>query len=75
MKRQALIEQALGKMKQLPDSKILEINDFVDFLTSKMEDEMLLDNIQRLSSESTSFDFLNEEEDLYKVSDLKEHYK
>lgn len=75
MKRQALIEQALGKMKQLPDSKIQEINDFVDFLTSKMEDEMLLDNIQRLSSESTSFDFLNEEEDLYKVSDLKEHYK
>lgn len=75
MRRQELIEKAVLKIKQLPDNKIEEINDFVDFLITKIDDQIIMDNIQQLSSESTSFDFLNEEEDLYNVSDLKEYYK
>jgi hypothetical protein len=35
----------------------------------------ILDNIQKLTSESKSFDFLNDEENLYDENDLKERYK
>lgn len=75
MKKEQLIEQAANKMSQLPETKIQEVSDFVDFLFSKIDNQILLDNAQQLSSESTSFDFLKEEEDLYSVSDLKDRYK
>ncbi|MBZ9779459.1 MULTISPECIES: hypothetical protein [Psychroflexus] len=75
MKKEQLIEQAAHKMSQLPEAKIQEVSDFVDFLFSKIDNQILLDNAQQLSSESTSFDFLKEEEDLYSVSDLKDRYK
>lgn len=75
MNRQLLIDNAVNKIRQLPDTKIKEINDFADFLLSKIDDKIILDNIQKLASESKSFDFLNDEEDLYDENDLKERYK
>jgi len=75
MDRQLLIDDAVDKIRQLPDTKIQEINDFADFLLSKIDDRIISENIQKLSSESKSFDFLKDEEDLYDVNDLKERYK
>jgi len=75
MNRQALINTTLEKIKQLPDNKIMEINEFVDFLLSRIEDKILVEGIQNLVSNSKSFDYLNEEENLYSVNDLKEKYK
>ncbi len=74
MNRQILIDRAEKKIRQLPDNKLKEINDFVDFLLSKMDDKLILENLQKLSSESKSFDFLKDEEDLYDVNDLKVKY-
>jgi len=75
MSRQILIDNTVRKLSKLPDSKIKEINDFADFLISKMDDNIILQNIKQLTSDSKSFDFLKDEEDLYDEGDLKEKYK
>ncbi len=75
MNRQVLIDNAVNKIRQLPDTKIQEINDFAEFLLSKIDDRIMSENIQKLTSDSKAFDFLKDEEDLYDVNDLKERYK
>lgn len=75
MDRNDLIENTMLKIRQLPDFKIKEINDFADFLLQKIEDQILQEGIQELASKSKVFSYLNEEEDLYSVNDLKERYK
>jgi len=75
MNRQVLIDNIINKIRQLPDMKIIEINDFTDFLLSKIDDKIIQEGIQKLISDSKSFDYLNAEEDLYTVNDLKERYK
>ncbi|RRO25617.1 hypothetical protein [Flavobacteriaceae bacterium 14752] len=74
MNRQLLIEDAVKKINKLPDVKLQEINDFVDFLLRKIDDKIILENIQDITSKSNSYNFLNEEEELYDESDLKEKF-
>jgi hypothetical protein len=50
MNRQVLIDKTVNKIRQLPDTKIQEINDFAEFLLSKIDDRIILENIQKLSS-------------------------
>ena len=52
-----------------------EINDFVDFLLSRIDDHIIKDGVEKLNSESKSFYYLRDDEDLYTVNDLKERYK
>jgi len=75
MNRQVLIASTIDKIRQLPDVKIKEINDFADFLLSKIDDKIILEGIQKMVSDSKAFDYLEEEENLYTVEDLKERYK
>jgi len=75
MDRQVLIDNAVNKISQLPDTKIQEITDFAEFLLSKIDDRIISENIQKLSSDSKSFEYLKDEDDLYDVNDLKERYK
>ena len=75
MNKEELIDKAVEKINRLPDNKIQEVIDFIDFLLAKIDNQVMVDNAQRLASESSSFDFLEEEENLYSISDLKEHYK
>lgn len=75
MDRKALIENTINKIRQLPDVKIKEINDFADFLLSKIDDRIIREGIQKMISDSKSFEYLKDEEDLYSVKDLKERYK
>ena len=75
MKRNILIKETIDKIQRLPDIKIQEINDFAEFLLTKIDDKILLEGIQKLTSDSKSFQYLNNEEDLYSVNDLKERYK
>ena len=37
MNRQVLIDNTIDKIKQLPDMKLKEVNDFADFLLSKID--------------------------------------
>ncbi|MCH8535833.1 MAG: hypothetical protein LAT51_12240 [Flavobacteriaceae bacterium] len=74
MERETLIKQTFEQMKRLPDYKLKAISEYVEFLSCKVDDELLLENIKELAMQSHSFEFLNEEEDLYSVSDVKERY-
>lgn len=74
MTRQDILERTVQAINQLPQDKASEISDFADFITKKYEEQLLTDGIQQLVTESKSFSFLNEEEDLYSLNDLKERY-
>lgn len=75
MKREILIDNVIRRIKLLPDIKIREVQDFANFLLSKIDDKIMLKGIQKLTLNSKAFDFLYEEENLYSVNDLKEKYK
>lgn len=74
MTKQIIIERTLKAINQLPEDKAEEISDFADFVFKKYEEQELSKGIQKLVSESQSFDFLQTEEELYSVSDLKVVY-
>ncbi|MEN9684333.1 MAG: hypothetical protein RLZZ28_119 [Bacteroidota bacterium] len=74
MTRQAIIERTLKAINQLPEDKAEEISDFADFVIARHEEGKLTEAIQQLSAESKSFDFLETEEELYSIADLKEVY-
>lgn len=75
MNRKVLFDNAVNKIKKLPDAKLQELHDFADFLLSKIDDKITIKHIQKLTSDSKAFNFLYEEEDLYDESDLKEKFK
>jgi hypothetical protein len=74
MDRQIIIERTLRVINQLPEDKVEEISDFADFLFKKYEERELSEGIRKITSESQSFDFLNQEDDIYSEGDLKEIY-
>jgi hypothetical protein len=75
MNKQATVNSILYKIRQLPDEKIKEINDFVDFLHTKNDSTLLTQkgiNKSTLGStdfvlpeESENFNSLNEPEGSY----------
>ncbi|HLP59112.1 MAG TPA: hypothetical protein VK186_09790 [Candidatus Deferrimicrobium sp.] len=54
--------------------RINEIADFIEFLYQKHEEAILKEGIQQLCSHSRSFKFLEDEEDLYTLDDIKETF-
>jgi len=74
MTRQAIIERTVKAINQLPEDKAEEISDFADFVSKRYEEHQLTRGIQKLAADSNAFDFLNNEEELYSVVDLKEVY-
>ena len=71
MTKKGLINRTVETLEKLPENKIHEIADFV---LKKYEEQILQKGIETIISESTSFAFLHDEEDLYDESDLKERY-
>lgn len=74
MTRQTIIERTLQAINQLPEEKAIEISDFAEFISKRYEDLKLTEGIQQLAGNSETFDFLNDEENLYSEADLKEIY-
>jgi hypothetical protein len=74
MTRQIIIERTLKAINQLPEDKAEEISDFADFVFKRYEEHELTNLIQKLTSESQTFDFLKNEDDIYSIADLKEIY-
>jgi hypothetical protein len=75
MNRQELIDSTFDKIRKLPDTKIEEISDFADLLLMKLDDKITNEGLQKLVSDSKTFDFLKDDDNLYSVNDLKEKYK
>ena len=74
MTRELIIERTLKAINTLPPDKAEEISDFAEFVIKRYEEHRLTEGIQQLTSNSQSFDFLKNEEDIYSVADLKEVY-
>lgn len=75
MTKKELIHKTVETLSQLPQNKIQEVDDFASSILKKHEEDIIRKGIQQLSESSGSFDFLEEEEVLYSVDDLKERYK
>lgn len=71
MNKQSIIDRTVKSIEKLPTEKVIEISDFVDFILSRYEEQMLTTGIQKLIAESQVFDFLREEEEIYTKRDLK----
>lgn len=74
MTRQAIIERTIRAINQLPEEKAEEISTFAEFVMKQYEEHQLSQGIQKMAASSPAFDFLNNEEDIYTESDLKEVY-
>ncbi len=74
MTKQIMIEQTLKVFNQLPEEKVEEISNFADFILKRYEESELLRGIQKNSSDSNTFIFLNDEADLYTMADVKKVY-
>jgi hypothetical protein len=74
MTKQAIIDRTVRAINLLPADKAQEISDFADFIFMRFEEQILTKGIQQLSSKGQTFEFLNNEEELYTTTDLKEVY-
>jgi len=75
MSREILLQRTIESLSKLPDQKMREVSEFAEFLLNKMEEQIIVAGIQKLGFESHSFHFLESEEDIYTINDLKEVYK
>ena len=66
MRKKAIIQHTLNIINKLPDEKAEEISEFADFVMKRYEENLLNNGIQQIKSESKSFDFLDNEEHLYR---------
>ena len=71
MSKQELIEKTIAALQKLPADKVAEISDFADFVLQRNEDKQITDSIAQLSKQSKSYEFLDAEEDLYTLNDVK----
>jgi hypothetical protein len=74
MTKQTIIERTVEAINQLPQDKAEEISDFADFVRKRYEENQLTEGIEKMVAESVAFEFLNDEEELYSVADLKVVY-
>ena len=75
MTKEMLINQTMETLQKLPEDRITEVAELAEFILKKHDEQILQKGIEKLVSESKSFAFLHDEEDLYTVEDLKERYK
>ena len=69
MDRQIVIEKTIKYLNLLPENKAEEVLDYIEYLYNKTEDALLTEGITRLAAQSKSFEFLNDEEDIYTLED------
>lgn len=74
MIKDTLMETTIQAIKKLPDNKLVEVAEFVDSLSQRLEVTNFSFELAKLSSTTKSLDFLKDEEELYSIADLKEVY-
>jgi len=74
MGKQEIIAHTIKTLEKLPTSRVLQLSDFAEFLLKQYEEEILQQGITQLSANSEALSFLEEEEELYTINDLKKRY-
>lgn len=71
MSREELIQKTINKLNKLPNQKVQEVSEYAEFLLQRLESQLLTEGIQKMASESKTYSFLEDEPELYKVSDVR----
>ena len=74
MSKQELIEKTISALQKLPADKVAEVSEFADLMLQRNRDKEITSAIGQLSSNTKSYQFLDEEEDLYTLNDVKAPY-
>ena len=74
MSKQELIEKTLAALQKLPADKVAEVFGYTDRILQKNDEKQITEGIGKLSVQSKSYKFLDEEEDLYTLHDVKAPY-
>ena len=74
MSRETLIKKTFNTLSKLPQDKLKEVSDFADYILKRYDEEILQKGIEKLVSDSKAYSFLENEDELYFVEDLKEKY-
>ena len=74
MSKQELMEKTMAAFQKLPADKIAEVSDFIEFILQRNEDSQVVAGIKQMSAQSKSYQFLDEEEELYTLQDVKAPY-
>ncbi len=74
MSRTELLEKTVSKLSQLPEQELNEVSDFAEFLLAKIQKIILSDEVTKLNLSSNAYKFLEDDKNIYNVSDLKEKY-
>lgn len=75
MTRELLIKKTVESLTKLSDEELKEVSNFTEFLLNKVDSQLTTEGIQKLTTDSKAYKFLETEEDIYTVSDLKERYR
>ncbi len=70
MNREIGIKATIDHLNRFPAQKRKEVSEFAEFLLFRLENQLTTEGIQKLVSDSKVFQFLEEEEDLYKIKRL-----
>jgi hypothetical protein len=74
MRNTPILKKTVENIQKLPEDKISEVNDFIEFLLYKIDNQMINNGLKNLIEDSKTYEFLNKEPDIYSVSDVKEKY-
>jgi len=71
MEREVLMRKAVHNIGQLPTIRVQEVNNLIEYLLHKTENDVITEGLQQMSFSGHVYDFLNNEPDIYSVNDLK----
>ena len=74
MSKEEIIAKTIAVLQKLPADKAAEVSVFADFILQRNEDKAITEGIAQLAKQSKSYGFLDEEEDLYTLNDVKAPY-
>jgi len=74
MTKDAIVKKTIKTLNMLPPERAVEVADFAEYMLKKHEEDILQNGIEKLVERSNAFQFLNDEEDLYTLADIKEKY-
>ena len=71
MSKDFLLKKAANYLDNFSEDTLQEVINFEEYLLYKQEEIDINEGIKRLNMQSESLKFLNEEEDLYTLEDVK----
>ena len=74
MSKDEIINETLEILHKLPEQKANEVRLILTKYYEKMDEDIFERGFEKLVNESESYDFLNEEEEVYTVNDVIEKY-